>query len=160
MTTTDPVTDQTAIAELLRRVERLEAETEISQLFVRYAEALDYGDPQAWAACFTPDGHFDVRQRGEPLFAHTGTEELATFGAKHTHAPEVYHKHFVSIPNLTFDGPDHVTGSTYFTMLHERPEGPFVLVIGRYLDDLVRVDGRWALAERVVDMEALPPRAG
>jgi hypothetical protein len=43
-------------------------------------------------------------------------------------------------------------------MLHERPAGPIVLVIGRYLDELLRIDSRWAFASRVVDMEALPPR--
>jgi hypothetical protein len=45
-------------------------------------------------------------------------------------------------------------------MLHERPAGPVVLVIGRYLDELVRVDSRWVFGTRVVDMEALPPPEG
>jgi 3-phenylpropionate/cinnamic acid dioxygenase small subunit len=143
---------------LTERLERLEAERDIHNLMVGYAESLDYGDNQAWARCFTPDGNFDVRMRGEPLFAHAGTEALAAFAASHTHAPDVYHKHFLSVPAIEFTGPDAATARTYFTMLHERPQGPVVLVIGRYLDQLVRTDGRWAFADRVVDMEALPPR--
>lgn len=145
---------------LRERLERLEAERDIRDLMVRYAESLDYGANGDWAACFTADGHFDVRMRGEPMFAHTGTDELAAFAGRHTHAPDVYHKHFLSVPVIDFDGADLASARTYFTMLHERPQGPVVLVIGRYLDELVRQDAGWAFATRVVDMEALPPREG
>lgn len=147
-----------ALRALTERLRRLEDERDIRDLMVRYAESLDYGDNLAWADCFTADGNFDVRMRGEGMFAHTGTEALATFAAGHTHAPDVYHKHFLSVPSITFEGPDRATARTYFTMLHERPTGPIVLVIGRYLDELVRSDPGWAFATRVVDMEALPPR--
>ena len=143
---------------LTERIGRLEAEREIRDLMVRYAESLDYGDNLAWASCFTPDGHFDVRMRGEAMFSHTGSDALATFASGHTHAPDVYHKHFLSVPSITFDGQDRASARTYFTMLHERPTGPIVLVIGRYLDELVQQDGRWVFGTRVVDMEALPPR--
>lgn len=143
---------------LTERLQRLEDERDIRDLMVRYAESLDYGDNATWAACFTPDGQFDVRMRGEPMFAHTGTEALANFASGHTHAPDVFHKHFLSVPSITFDGPGRASARTYFTMLHERPAGPIVLVIGRYLDELVRVETGWAFACRIVDMEALPPR--
>jgi 3-phenylpropionate/cinnamic acid dioxygenase small subunit len=145
------------VDQLLHRVQQLEAEREIQQLMVRYAESLDYGDKDEWAACFAPDGHFDVRMRGEPMFAHTGTEALTAFAAQHSHAPDVYHKHFLSIPTVTFDGEARATARTYFTMLHERPTGPIVLVIGRYLDEVVRRESGWVFADRIVDMEALPP---
>jgi hypothetical protein len=49
------------------------------------------------------------------------------------------------------------TARTYFTMLHERPTGPIVLVIGRYLDELILIESGWVFQERIVDMEALPP---
>jgi 3-phenylpropionate/cinnamic acid dioxygenase small subunit len=152
-----PADELRALAE---RLARLEAERDIRDLMVRYAESLDYGDNHTWAACFANDGDFDVRMRGEPMFAHSGPEALAAFAAQHTHAPDVYHKHFLSVPVIEFDGPDRATARTYFTMLHERPQGPIVLVIGRYLDNLVRQDSGWVFATRVVDMEALPPREG
>jgi hypothetical protein len=152
-------TDADLVAALERRVTRLEAERDIQRLMVDYAQSLDYGDNVAWANCFTPDGLFDVRRRGEAMFAHTGTEALAAFAASHSHAPAVYHKHFLSIPAIEF-GADQVTAKTYFTMLHESDNGPIVLVFGRYLDVLVESDGRWRFAERVVDMEALPVAAG
>jgi 3-phenylpropionate/cinnamic acid dioxygenase small subunit len=140
---------------LVARVAELEAESEIRRLLVRYAESLDYGDNVAWADTFIPDGYFDVRRRGVEMFAHKGTEALQAFGAQHTHAPNVYHKHFLSIPTIEFDGADKATARAYFTMLYERTEGPFVLVFGRYLDDLVKTDQGWKFATRVVDMEAL-----
>jgi 3-phenylpropionate/cinnamic acid dioxygenase small subunit len=143
---------------LLERIERLEAERDIRDLMVRYAESLDYGANLDWASCFAPDGLFDVRMRGEPMFVHTGADELAAFAAGHSHAPDVYHKHFLSVPVITFTAAGKASARTYFTMLHERPQGPIVLVIGRYLDDLVRTEAGWVFAVRVVDMEALPPR--
>jgi hypothetical protein len=144
------------VTELRRRVAELEDERAVTRTMVRYAESLDYGDGEAWADTFTPDGLFDVRKRGEPLFAHSGTEALIAFANKHTSAPAVYHKHFLSVPSIVLDG-DRATGRTYFTMLHERDSGPIVLVFGRYLDELVRHEGTWRFSKRVVDMEALPP---
>ncbi len=149
-------TDLDEITALRARVSELEAQRDIGALMVRYAESLDYGDNHAWADTFTPDGLFDVHKRGERMFAHTGTEALAAFAAQHTHAPNVYHKHFLSVPAIEVDG-DRATAKTYFTMLHEREAGPIVLVFGRYLDELVRTDAGWKFSTRVVDMEALPP---
>ena len=154
------VDSERVIAELQHRVQRLEDERAIGALMVRYAESLDYGDNEQWASTFAADGHFDVRMRGEAMFHHRGTEALAAFAAGHTHAPDVYHKHFLSIPSVEFVDDDSATARTYFTMLHERPTGPIVLVIGRYLDRLVRGETGWVFAERVVDMEALPPSPG
>lgn len=159
MTATVDGTDKDELlADLLRRVQRLEAERAIHHLMARYAESLDYGDNEEWARCFAPDGGFDVRMRGEPMFAHRGTQALAAFAAGHSHAPQVYHKHFLSMPSVQFDGDDRATARTYFTMLHERPAGPIVLVFGRYLDELVDNGSGWVFANRVVDMEALPPQ--
>jgi 3-phenylpropionate/cinnamic acid dioxygenase small subunit len=152
------VTATVDVEALQHRLQRLEDEREIQRLMVRYAESLDYGAKDDWAACFAADGHFDVRMRGEPMFAHTGTEALAAFAAQHTHAPDVYHKHFLSIPSVTFETDDRATVRTYFTMLHERPTGPIVLVIGRYLDEVVRSGSGWVFSDRIVDMEALPPQ--
>src|ERR1700761_1959102 len=110
--TTSVAADQAA---LLERLDRLEAERDIHRLMVRYAESLDYGDKLAWADCFTADGDFDVRLREAPMFAHQGTAALEDFAAQHTHAPDVYHKHFLSIPTIEFGGNDQASARTYFT---------------------------------------------
>jgi ketosteroid isomerase-like protein len=136
----------------------LVAQRDIERTMVRYAESIDYGDNQAWADTFTPDGVFDVRRRGEPLFTHVGTDALLAFVATHTHAPDTYHKHMLGLPTIEVTG-DRATARAYFSMMHESPNGPMVLVFGRYLDTLARTaDGRWLFAERIVDMEDIGTR--
>jgi 3-phenylpropionate/cinnamic acid dioxygenase small subunit len=136
----------------------LVAQRDIQQTMVRYAESIDYGDHPTWAATFTPDGVFDVRRRGEPLFKHVGTAELLAFVKTHSHAPDTYHKHVLGLPTIDVDG-DEATGRAYFSMMHESPTGPMVLVFGRYLDKFVRTDdGGWLFAERIVDMEDIGSR--
>jgi hypothetical protein len=157
------MSESEVIAKLEQRLFQLEAERDIQRLMVKYSSSLDYGDNDGWAECFTPDGVFDVQRRGEPLFAHVGTAALAAFAATHTSAPAVYHKHFLSIPNVVVEG-DSAHAITYFTMLHEglgeTKNGPVVLVFGRYLDDFVHEAAKWRFSKRIVDMEALPSAAG
>jgi 3-phenylpropionate/cinnamic acid dioxygenase small subunit len=149
------VTDADLLRDLAGRLDRLEAEQAIRETMARYAQTLDYGDSAGWAACYTADGVFDVRRRGEPLFRHEGTQALTTFADGHTSAPAVYHKHITGLPSISLS-PDggSATASTYFMMVHESPAGPQVLVFGRYLDEFARgEDDGWRLRERVVDME-------
>jgi 3-phenylpropionate/cinnamic acid dioxygenase small subunit len=154
------MTDADVLRDLASRLDRLEAEQAIRDTMVRYTHTLDYGDSAGWAACYTPDGVFDVRRRGGPLFRHQGTEALAKFADGHTSAPDVYHKHFIGLPSIDVsqDG-SSATASTYFMMVHESPAGPQVLVFGRYLDEFTRgQDAGWRLSERVVDMEDVGTR--
>jgi 3-phenylpropionate/cinnamic acid dioxygenase small subunit len=154
------MTDADVLANLADRLDRLEAEQAIRETMVRYTQTLDYGDSAGWAACYTPDGVFDVRRRGEPMFRHQGVEALAKFADGHTSAPAVYHKHFLGLPSISLSADGRsATASTYFTMLHESPTGPQALVFGRYLDEWVRgQDEGWKLSERVVDMEDVGTR--
>jgi 3-phenylpropionate/cinnamic acid dioxygenase small subunit len=154
------MTDADVLRDLAGRLGRLEAEQAIKETMVRYTHTLDYGDSAGWAACYTPDGVFDVRRRGEALFRHQGTEALAKFADGHTSAPDVYHKHFIGLPSIDLS-PDggSATASTYFMMVHESPAGPQVLVFGRYLDEFARTEeAGWRLRERVVDMEDVGTR--
>jgi 3-phenylpropionate/cinnamic acid dioxygenase small subunit len=154
------MTETDVLQDLAGRLDRLESEQAIRETMVRYAQTLDYGDSAGWAACYTADGVFDVRRRGEPLFRHEGSQALAAFADGHTSAPAVYHKHVLGLPSITLseDGKS-ATASTYFMMVHESPDGPQVLVFGRYLDEFARSeDAGWQLAERVVDMEDVGTR--
>jgi 3-phenylpropionate/cinnamic acid dioxygenase small subunit len=154
------MTNADALDRLAGRLDRLESEQAIRETMVRYAQTLDYGDSAGWAACYTADGVFDVRRRGEPLFRHQGSDALAEFATGHTSAPAVYHKHVLGLPSITLseDG-QAATASTYFMMVHESPDGPQVLVFGRYLDAFARGDAGWQLSERIVDMEDVGTRA-
>jgi SnoaL-like domain len=151
----DELSHTVGLRELSMRISALEAEQSIRKTIAKYSETLDYGDDAGWGACYTADGVFEVRRRGVPMFRHEGTPALVSFAASHTSAPAVYHKHLVGLPVIELDdGGVSASARTYFTMLHEGPEGPYVLVFGRYLDRLAREeDGVWRLSERVVDIE-------
>ncbi len=154
------MTETDVLQDLAGRLDRLESEQAIRETMVRYAQTLDYGDSDGWAACYTADGVFDVRRRGEPLFRHQGSQALAAFAEGHTSAPAVYHKHVLGLPSITLseDGTS-ATASAYFMMVHESPDGPQVLVFGRYLDEFARsAEAGWQLAVRVVDMEDVGTR--
>lgn len=154
------MTDADTLRDLAGRLNRLEAQEAIRETMVRYTQTLDYGDSAGWAACYTSDGVFDVRRRGEPMFRHEGTEALVKFADGHTSAPAVYHKHFIGLPSISLseDGTS-ATASAYFMMVHESPAGPQVLVFGRYLDEFSRgADASWRLSNRVVDMEDVGTR--
>jgi 3-phenylpropionate/cinnamic acid dioxygenase small subunit len=154
------MTDADLLQRMSRRLDRLESEQAIRETMVRYVQTLDYGDSAGWADCYTADGVFDVRRRGEPLFRHQGGEALEKFAAGHTSAPEVYHKHMLGMPSISLsDDGTTATASTYFMMVHESPAGPHLLVFGRYLDAFTRDEGgSWQLAERIVDMEDVGTR--
>src|SRR5580700_4324076 len=153
------MTDADVLQRLTGRLDRLESEQAIRETMVRYAQTLDYGDSAGWAACYTADGVFDVRRRGEPLFRHQGVLALAEFADGHTSAPAVYHKHMLGLTSITLsDDGRAATASTYFMMVHESADGPHVLVFGRYLDAFARSDAGWQLSERIVDMEDVGTR--
>lgn len=114
----------------------------ILDLSGRYAHAVDLGDPDGWASCFTSDGSFEA-----PGQTTRGTEELRKFadGMKSLPAP---FRHLPS--NLVIDGEgDRASMISYVTVLRvESP--PRIVFLGRYEDQLEKVDGVWKFARRKV----------
>jgi hypothetical protein len=55
------VSDAVELADLERRLERLESEREIMALLHRYSHVADYGDRVEMAELYLPDGRFEVR---------------------------------------------------------------------------------------------------
>ncbi len=67
---------------------------DISDLYGRYALAIDFGDGTGWAECFTTHGTFTAH-RGEgvqPLHV-TGREELDRFAREHRAGPRAGTRH-------------------------------------------------------------------
>ena len=94
--------------DLEARLELLEAERAITRTLHRYAHSIDYGDEEGWVDCFTEDGVFDVRSRHAHQLKRliTGRDELRAFIARHTRAPELWHKHLLIEPVIDVDGDD------------------------------------------------------
>ncbi len=127
----------------------IEDRLEILDLAARYSHATDHGDGEALADTFTEDGVFEGA--GEPRVgraAHVAaTNALAASG--------MVLRHFVSNPVIEGDG-DRATMLLYVEVKNlAEPSMP--MLVGRYHDELRRVDGRWKFARRLVEVDY--PRA-
>jgi len=162
----------TGLDGLILRLQALEAERGVRATLYRYGHALDYGAEDDWVDCFAAQAHYEVRQRGgetvagtgpggagaAPARSYDGRDELAAFAARHTRAPERFHKHLVVDPVIAVDG-DRATAVSYFIRLDDVDGEPVVYAFGRYRDELVRCgDGRWRFAVRIAEVESRHPR--
>ena len=121
---------------------------EILELLGRYAHAIDSGDGEAYADCFTDDGVIELRRAGLHV---QGREALIEF-ARGDHARSGAARHMTNSPIIEGDG-DAATMRVYLLRLYqdrsrdgERGIGP----VGLYHDTLRRIGGRWRFAYREV----------
>ena len=125
---------------------------EIEDLMWRYTRALDTGDGEAYAAAYTPDGQFGTganatKGRDALRKLATGQPRTATTPAR----PPMYHMH--ANHAITFIDKDHARFDAYY--LTARAAGgqdqPLqVLAVGRSVDELVRLNGKWLIQVRNV----------
>jgi hypothetical protein len=130
---------------------------EIEDLMWRYARALDTGNGDAYAAVYTPDGQF-----GTGANATKGTEALKRLagGQPRTPAagaaaaparPPMYHMH--ANHAITFIDKDHARMDAYYITARAAggQDQPLqVLAVGRSIDELVRLNGKWLIQVRNV----------
>ena len=130
---------------------------EIEDLMWRYTRALDTGNGEAYAAAYTPDGQF-----GTGANATKGTEALKSLagGQPRTPAPgaaaaparpPLYHMH--ANHAITFIDKDHARFDAYYITARAAAgqDQPLqVVAVGRSVDDLVRLKGRWLIQTRNV----------
>jgi len=152
------------------RLSALEAERDITETINRYSHAIDYGLADEWLACFTVDGAIEVRstatrsagdESGPPPVTHVGRfagrEQLLEFIHAQSRPPAAWHKHVVSQTRIQLDG-ESATATSYLIRVDESAGKLRLYSMGRYIDTLVRsIDGRWRIAERIVDLELVSP---
>jgi ketosteroid isomerase-like protein len=120
----------------------------IQQLYARYNHAIDSGNADGWAACFTPDGTFASASGN---FA--GTQQLADFAT--AFAARMKARHWIN--NLVIDGNgSEATGSCYLMLLRLGAEGQpaSILTTAIYRDTIVKQGGGWKFASRAVTGDA------
>ena len=112
----------------------------IVDLAGRYAHTIDLGDPAGWADCFTEDGSFEFTGQ-----TARGREELRKFADSVKSMPAPF-RHMATTFAIDGDG-ESATMVSYVTVWRlESP--PRVIALGRYEDQLQRVDGCWKFKRR------------
>ncbi len=134
---------------------------EIRQLLGHYNLAIDLGDPDAWAACFTSDGVFECLgvPDGNPFGGrHSGTAELRAYAATHFSIAKGNARHWNAnlVIDDTSDG-DHTAATMTCYMLALSVGGAALAgSTGIYRDELRKVNGTWLFTSRLITLD--PPR--
>ena len=123
-------------------VEMLEARA-IEQLMIRYIDRVDANDPEGAAACFAPDGLgvYWGEYRGREAIAERLRGILQAFEATSHHLTNV-------APVITGET---ATSQAYVYAFHRYAADHAPMHYwGRWVDELVKLDGQWYFARREV----------
>jgi len=122
----------------------------IQELMARYAWALDTGDPDALAACFTEDG-VAIEDVFEEPDVWEGREGVRRMGAHYRDAPGFPGRQHPVAHVLIEGDAERATSKAmaWVTECHDEP--PYVLrFCGYYEDVLEKRDGAWLFASRTI----------
>lgn len=126
-----------------------EDESEILDLYARFAHAIDSGDGDAFAATWTEDGEF-TGGRGPGRAEETrvpirGTEALRAMGD----SLGIGMRHVVSniVIRRTEEGAE---GHAYLLLLNSRSSPPIIIETAIYDDTLVKTEQGWRFSSRIV----------
>jgi uncharacterized protein (TIGR02246 family) len=150
-------TAQKSDSDVLREVRD---RAEIEELMWRYTRALDTGDGAAYAATYAPDGQFgtgaNATKGREALQKMVGAPRAAAAPAAAGAAPAASRPpmyHMTANHMITFTGKDRARLDAYYLTARAAggQESPLsVLAVGRSVDELVRLNGRWLIQTRNV----------
>lgn len=145
---------QDELAALKARLQALEDRNAIIDTLHRYGQALDYGDTERLIDCFTTDAVRETRRPDGTVHQWAGLAGTQDFAARHSHAPDNYHKHVALTPLIELHG-DTADVVSYMFRFEPGDGAPsFIWGMGRYTDRMRRdPDGRWRIFRRVSQIE-------
>jgi hypothetical protein len=124
--------------DLLRRIDRIEAQLSIQQLPIRYALAVDGRDLDAWVGLFVEDVNCGRHGRGRAVLRRLIEPQVRTF----------YRSiHQICGHEIDLIDADTATGKVYCRAEHEA-RGKWVVMAICYFDEYARRDGRWYFVRR------------
>src|SRR5690242_14913389 len=129
---------------------RLSAEDrlDIMDLIARYAHTLDAGDLDGYVNNFAPDGILFEQHRGRNAIREYVAMLMRQGRAGPLPTGDVAYRHFAGAP--TIDGGDgRATVHSYLLWINMGSEPP-VSAAAEYVDECVKVDGRWYFQSRVL----------
>ena len=140
--------------------DRGEDRAAIHRLLVDYGRTLDARDFDGFAALFARDGVYLAGGGGAPLSGPQAGQAMRRTFAENAlgFAEPNYHLFFNE--TVDFVGPDSATASSQSLYMVPGEDGaPRAAMMARYDDELVREDGHWKFARRVVHGQMPAPRA-
>jgi ketosteroid isomerase-like protein len=165
LTLPGPEHDAFGAESLEERLRAVEDRLAIEQLMMRYAAALNTDDADTYVSLFTPDATFELRrQADEPPFLgpFEGRAALRKQWFPDAPASTAGAARFGPMRHVTTNYEIDVAGDTatiraFFIEIVSNganiPPGskpPTIHAMGRYEDELVKVDGQWFFSKRVV----------
>lgn len=142
------------IEALKARLQALEDRNAIIDTLNQYGQALDYGDFDRLVDVFTRDAVRETKRLDGSINRWEGEAGTIDFAKRHSHAPELYHKHLAFNPRIEIDGDTAEVVSYMFRFDPRDGEPSFIWGMGRYLDKMRREsDGKWRIAHRVSEIE-------
>lgn len=120
----------------------------IQELYARYNHAIDFGDAEAWAGCFTADGVFEATPVEQPL---AGRDALAEFARNYSQ--NVRGRHWTN--NLVLEEADGgVRGTCYLILFRLGDEGAVPMVTGVYRDEIAKEADGWKFKRRTMTADS------
>jgi ketosteroid isomerase-like protein len=126
----------------------------IRQLLGRYNLAIDLGDPEGWAATFTPDGTFRCTGLPEdsPLGGrYEGTDQLVAYAKLHYRIAKGRARHWNA--NLVIDGDGETARMRCYLLALTAGGGKLAGTTGIYDDRLRKVNETWLFVERHIAID-------
>lgn len=137
--------------ENVRLMMLLEVRTEVLELVAQAAFAIDAGDAEGWADCFCADG---VLRTSRPSVIE-GRAALSDFARVWRSSRETIPRHMTWHHQLVADG-EEVVGCCAAAVLAASPGGVAIELTASYRDRYRVEEGKWRIAERVVELDRLP----
>ncbi|NOW47974.1 hypothetical protein FHW96_004158 [Novosphingobium sp. SG751A] len=144
----------------------VEDRLDIQELLARYAWTFDSGDVEGFVACFTPDAILceDAFEEPDIWGGEAGIRAMAEFFFSRPSFPG--RQHHVSQILIEGEG-ERASVRSFCFVTDNKGEPPYHLrFAGRYDDIVVRCDGRWRFAERLIrdwsgpSLAAFPGQSG
>lgn len=131
---------------------------EIRQLLARYNFAVDFGDAEGWADCFTADGVFHCTPEGGPLTGrHEGRDALVAYGRTHYGINKGRARHWNW--NLEIEGDGETATMRCYLNAFAAMTGDARAALGAsgvYRDKLVKTADGWRFRERHIHIDPQP----
>jgi len=135
------------MTDLERRLADLEAKEEIRAFIASYCAAND-----ALTALDDLIGLFaEEAVMRNPAGAHEGQEAIRAYYVAFFGSGVTFARHHVMNQVITMLAPDRARHEAYFMAMLGR-DGESKIVYGKYIDTVVRRDGRWLFVEKVNDI--------